>query len=77
MREAPARDRSERISCESASAAAIVGLLNFLPVVCILRDEKVVCISMGTGLRDPGLDSDLGVGSLAEHHAEFLERPAR
>ena len=63
--------------CESDSAAAIIGSLKLSAGGLHPRYEKVVCIPIGTGRRDPGLDSDLELGSLAADHAEFLERPAR
>ena len=70
--------RPERSNvCEFASAAAIVGLLKLSVDGLHPGDKEVVCIPVGTDLRPPDLDSFLNLGSLAEDHAEFLERPAR
>ena len=57
--------------------AATAGLLKRSVYGLHPGDKKVVCIPVGTGLRPPDLDSYLDLGSLAEDHAEFLERPAR
>ena len=63
--------QNEGIFCESASAAAVAGLLKLSAGGLHLRGKKVVCILTGNGLKDPDLASDLEPGSLEEYAAEL------
>ena len=45
--------RKEGIFVEPASAASIAGLIKLIEMDAIDRDEKIVCITTGNGLKDP------------------------
>lgn len=45
--------RTEGIFVEPASAASIAGLIKALDVGLVDRDEKIVCVTTGHGLKDP------------------------
>lgn len=45
--------RKEGIFVEPASAASIAGLIKLIDMEIVDRDEKIVCITTGNGLKDP------------------------
>jgi len=45
--------RKEGIFVEPASAASIAGLIKLLDMGIVDRDERVVCVTTGNGLKDP------------------------
>ena len=47
--------RSEGIFCEPASAASVAGLMKLVRQGMNMKDQTVVCIITGTGLKDPEL----------------------
>jgi threonine synthase len=45
--------RKEGIFVEPASASSIAGLIKLIEMGVIDKDEKIVCITTGNGLKDP------------------------
>ena len=62
--------REEGVFCESASAAAVAGLLKLSRESLHLNGKRVVCIITGTGLKDPDLAGELEPVALEEYPAE-------
>ncbi len=61
----------EGIFCEPASAASVAGLLKQSHNGLDLEGKTVVCVITGTGLKDPGLVSDLVSVEIEEYPAEL------